>query len=119
MDTEILFSSWPGYILALVVIFFMAIFVEFLSHSNYNKWNSNVDDVRVGFVQTTLYGLRIGLGYVVMLAVMSFNVGVFLVAIVGRLLGFLVFGTTVLRKSSYELLLLINFVNGIHVFTLV
>ncbi|KAG5598567.1 hypothetical protein H5410_029937 [Solanum commersonii] len=49
-----------------------------------------------------------------MLAVMSFNVGVILVAIVGRLLGFLIFGSRVLRKSSYELLLLINFINGIH-----
>ncbi|KAK6786043.1 hypothetical protein RDI58_014568 [Solanum bulbocastanum] len=125
MNTEILFSSWSGYnnldmyILVLVVVFFMAIFVEFLPHSNYIKGDNNVDHVRVGLLQTTLYSLRIGLGYVVMLAVMSFNVGVFLVAIVGRLLGFFVFGSRVLKKSSYELLLLINFINGIHVFTLV
>ncbi|KAL3365211.1 hypothetical protein AABB24_010392, partial [Solanum stoloniferum] len=109
-NTEILFSSWPGYnnlgmyILGLVFIFFMAIFFEFLSHSNYIKGDNNVDHVRVGLLQTTLYGLRVGLGYVVMLAVMSFNVGIFLVAIVGRLLGFLIFGSRVLRKSSYELL---------------
>ncbi|KAK4717738.1 hypothetical protein R3W88_016076 [Solanum pinnatisectum] len=103
-NTEILFSGWPGYdnlgmyILTLVVVFFMAIFVEFLSHSNYiNK--SNVDDhMTCGLLQTTLYGLRTGLAYIVMLAVMSFNVGVFLVAIVGHSLGFMVFGSRVLRN---------------------
>ncbi|KAG5598566.1 hypothetical protein H5410_029936 [Solanum commersonii] len=56
-NTEILFSSWSGYnnlgmyILGLVFVFFMTIFIEFLSHSNY---------MRVGLLQTTLYGLRIG-----------------------------------------------------------
>ncbi|XP_055831258.1 copper transporter 1-like [Solanum dulcamara] len=104
-NTEILFSDWPGYdnlgmyILALVIVFFVAIFVEFLSHSNYiNK--SNVDHMTAGLLQTTLYGLRIGLAYVVMLAVMSFNGGVFLVAIVGHSLGFMVFGSRVFKKSS-------------------
>ncbi|MCE5167478.1 Copper transporter 6, partial [Datura stramonium] len=90
-NAEILFSGWPGYdnlgmyILALVVVFFIAIFIEFLSHSNYINGNHVV----AGLLQTTLYGLRTGLGYVVMLAVMSFNGGVFLVAIVGHSLGFL------------------------------
>ncbi|XP_060175073.1 copper transporter 6-like [Lycium barbarum] len=103
-NTEILFSGWPGYdnlgmyILALVVVFFMAIFVEFLSHSNYI--NENADHVTAGLLQTTLYGLRIGLAYIVMLAVMSFNGGVFLVAIVGHSLGFLVFGSRVFKKPS-------------------
>ncbi|KAM3376133.1 copper transporter 6-like [Capsicum galapagoense] len=117
-SAEILFSGWPPgydnlgmYILALVIVFSMAVFVEFLSSSNYIN-ESNVDHVIAGLLQTILYGLRIGLAYVVMLAVMSFNVGVFLVAIVGRLLGFLVFGRRVSKKSSYELLLLINFING-------
>ncbi|KAM3376136.1 hypothetical protein P3S68_014850 [Capsicum galapagoense] len=64
------------YILALVVVFFIAILVEFLSHSKYIK--EDADNVTAGLLQTTLYGLRIGLAYVVMLAVMSFNAGVFL-----------------------------------------
>ncbi|KAM3309257.1 hypothetical protein P3S67_011001 [Capsicum chacoense] len=80
--------GWPGYnnlgmyILALVVVLFIAILVEFLSHSKYIK--EDADNVTAGLLQTTLYGLRIGLAYVVMLAVMSFNAGVFLVAIVGH-----------------------------------
>ncbi|PHU13892.1 Copper transporter 1 [Capsicum chinense] len=80
--------GWPGYnnlgmyILALVVVFFIAILVEFLSHSKNIK--EDADNLTAGLLQTTLYGLRIGLAYVVMLAVMSFNAGVFLVAIVGH-----------------------------------
>ncbi|KAM3376155.1 copper transporter 1 [Capsicum galapagoense] len=103
-NTEILFSGWPGYdnlgmyILALVVVFFIAILVEFLSHSKYIK--EDADNLTAGLLQTTLYGLRIGLAYVVMLAVMSFNAGVFLVAIVGHSFGFLVFGSRVFKKSS-------------------
>ncbi|CAN4102262.1 unnamed protein product [Withania somnifera] len=114
-NTEILFSGWPGYdnlgmyILALVFVFFLAVLVEFLSNSNYIN-ESNVDHVTAGLLQTILYGLRIGLAYVVMLAVMSFNAGVFLVALVGRSLGFLIFGSRVSKKSSYELL--IYFING-------
>ncbi|XP_009588583.1 copper transporter 1-like [Nicotiana tomentosiformis] len=105
-NTEILFSNWPGYdnlgmyVLALFVVFFMAVLVEFLSHGNYIK--ENADHVSAGLIQTTLYGLRIGLAYVVMLAVMSFNGGVFLVAIFGHMLGFLVFGSRVFNKSSNE-----------------
>ncbi|KAK4706609.1 hypothetical protein R3W88_033841 [Solanum pinnatisectum] len=72
----------------------MTIFVEFLSRSNYvNK--SHVDHVTSGLLQTTLSGLRIGLAYVVMLVVMSFNGCVFLVGIVGHSLGFLYFGSRV------------------------
>ncbi|KAK4718407.1 hypothetical protein R3W88_016745 [Solanum pinnatisectum] len=87
------------YILALVVVFFMTIFIEFLSDSNYvNK--SNVDLLTSRTSQTTLYGLRIGLTYVVMLVVISFNGGVFLVVIVGHSLGFLFFGSRIFKKSS-------------------
>ncbi|KAK4351576.1 hypothetical protein RND71_030889 [Anisodus tanguticus] len=110
-NTEILFSGWPGYdnlgmyILALVVIFFMAFFIEFLSHSTYISESNNANHVTTGLLQTTLYGLRSGLAYIVMLAVMSFNGGVFLIAIVGHSLGFLVFGSQwkEFRSSSYEL----------------
>ncbi|KAK4727478.1 hypothetical protein R3W88_032395 [Solanum pinnatisectum] len=87
------------YILALVVIFFTTVFVEFLSHSNYVD-KSNVDQVTSGLLQTTLYGLRIGLAYVVILVVLSFNGGVFLVGIVGHSLGFLFFGSRIFKNPS-------------------
>ncbi|GAA0148510.1 hypothetical protein Leryth_009490 [Lithospermum erythrorhizon] len=103
-NAEILFNGFPGYdhlgkyIGALVVVFLLAVLVEWLSHSKFIKENS--DNVVAGLIQTAMYGVRIGLAYMVMLAVMSFNGGVFLVAIAGHTLGFLVFGSRVFNKSD-------------------
>ncbi|KAK4374086.1 hypothetical protein RND71_004763 [Anisodus tanguticus] len=102
-NAEILFSGWPGnnnigmYIFALFVVFLIAFFVECLSHTNYIKESTN--HVAAGLIQTALYGVRIGLAYLVMLAVMSFNGGIFLAAIAGHTLGFLVFGSGIFKKS--------------------
>lgn len=103
-NAEILFSGWPGYdnlgmyVLALIVVFFLAIFVEWLSHCKLIKENSN--RFAAGMAQTVMYGIRVGLGYMVMLAVMSFNAGVFLVAIFGHMLGFFFFGSKAFKKDS-------------------
>ncbi|KAL2508409.1 Copper transporter 6 [Forsythia ovata] len=103
-NTEILFPGWPGYdhsamyILALVVVFFLAFIVEWLSHCNYIRESSN--RLALGLLQTLMYAIRIALAYMVMLAVMSFNGGVFLVAIAGHTAGFFVFGSRVFKKQS-------------------
>ncbi|KAL3329690.1 hypothetical protein AABB24_033844, partial [Solanum stoloniferum] len=75
-NAEILFSGWPGY-------------------NNIESANH----VATGLIQTALYGIRIGLAYLVMLSVMSFNGGIFLAAIAGHTLGFLVFGSRIFKKS--------------------
>ncbi|MBA0594575.1 hypothetical protein Gorai_011476 [Gossypium raimondii] len=46
-----------------------------------------------------LHAVRVGLAYLVMLAVMSFNGGVFLMAIAGHMLGFLLFGSRVFKRN--------------------
>ncbi|CAA2969649.1 copper transporter 6-like [Olea europaea var. sylvestris] len=102
-NTEILFSGWPGYnnsgmyALALVVVFLLAVIVEWLSHCNYTREGSN--RLVAGLLQTLIYAIRVGLAYMVMLAVMSFNAGVFLVAIAGHTVGFFIFGSRVFKKT--------------------
>ncbi|KAK8488834.1 hypothetical protein V6N13_000920 [Hibiscus sabdariffa] len=102
-DALILFSGWPGtssgmYVLALFVVFLLAFAAEFLSHSQLMNPGS-ASHVTAGLVQTLLHALRVGLAYLVMLAIMSFNGGVFLVAVAGHSLGFLLFGSRVFKKS--------------------
>ncbi|VFQ76789.1 unnamed protein product [Cuscuta campestris] len=102
-DTEVLFSGWPGsghlgmYLLSLAVVFGLAVLIEWLSNCNYIK--DSADHVAAGIAQTALYGFRIGLAYVVMLAVMSFNGGVFLAAVAGHTLGFFFFGSRAFNKA--------------------
>ncbi|KAE8704523.1 Copper transporter 4 [Hibiscus syriacus] len=101
--SEILFSGWPGcssgmYALALIFVFVLAMVVEWLSYCSIIKPGAN--NVAAGFFQTAMHTARAGLSYMVMLAVMSFNGGVFLAAIFGHVIGFLVFGTKAFRKSE-------------------
>ncbi|XP_031286389.1 copper transporter 1-like [Pistacia vera] len=102
-NSQILFSGWPGtssgmYALALIFVFVLAVLVEWLSHCRLIKPESN--HVVAGFIQTSLHTMRVGLAYLVMLAVMSFNGGVFLIAVVGHTLGFLLFGSRLFKKST-------------------
>ncbi|XP_021715333.1 copper transporter 6-like [Chenopodium quinoa] len=102
---QILFSGWPGtstglYILALVLVFLLSLLVEWLACSRLVKPSGE------GFgsciLRTLVHALRMGLAYLLMLAVMSFNVGVFIVVIVGHALGYMVFGSRNSNKGSED-----------------
>ncbi|XP_030531931.1 copper transporter 6-like [Rhodamnia argentea] len=90
-DAIILFSSWPEqrlsmYVLALFFVFLLALAVEVLSISPAIKTGTN--PIVGGGMQATIYGLKMALAYMVMLSIMSFNVGVFIVAVIGHAFGF-------------------------------
>ncbi|KAK2985663.1 hypothetical protein RJ640_023477 [Escallonia rubra] len=102
-EAEIMFPGWPGkspgmYALALVFVFTLAVLVEGLSHCTVVKPGSN--RVAGGFFQTGIFAVRAGLAYMVMLAVMSYNAGVFLVAVAGHAVGFAVFRSFGFRRGS-------------------
>ncbi|KAI3443063.1 Copper transporter [Psidium guajava] len=89
-DAIILFSGWPEqrlgmYVLALFFVFLMALAVEVLSISPDVKTGTN--PIVGGAMQAAIYGLKMALAYMVMLSIMSFNVGVFIVAVIGHAFG--------------------------------
>ncbi|KAJ0027516.1 hypothetical protein Pint_35290 [Pistacia integerrima] len=61
-DVVVLFSGWPETVLKPMISLFL---------------------------QASVYAIRMGLAYLVMLSVMSYNLGVFIVAVAGHTAGFL------------------------------
>ncbi|TXG58716.1 hypothetical protein EZV62_016545 [Acer yangbiense] len=94
-DVTIFFSGWPEkslamYILALFFIFVLGLAVEVLSVSPKLVTGSTARSnlMLAVFVQACIYALRMGFAYLVMLSVMSYNLGVFIVAVAGHAVGF-------------------------------
>ncbi|XP_020595985.1 copper transporter 6-like [Phalaenopsis equestris] len=104
---QILFFGWPGnrgqhiYILALLLVAAVAAISECLSilSRRFAPQSSTRASFRpaFGLALTAVHTLKMGLLYLVMLAVMSFNVGVFIAAVAGHAIGFLIVGSGVFR----------------------
>ncbi|KAF4356941.1 hypothetical protein F8388_015917 [Cannabis sativa] len=104
--TEILFRGWPGsnsamYGLSLVFVFTMALVVEWLAQSDFVVPGSSAD-LTASVLRTLLHTVRSGMSYLVMLAVMSFNGGIFIAAICGHTIGFFVFRTRALLRTVHS-----------------
>ncbi|KAL4610704.1 hypothetical protein ACB092_08G069800 [Castanea dentata] len=100
---EILFPGWPGsnfnsYMLALTLVFVLGLAVEWLSHTKFIR--PTMDNITAGILQTAMYAFRVGMAYLVMLAVMSYNLGILLAAVAGYTIGFLIFGSRAFDNSK-------------------
>lgn len=100
---EILFPGWPGsstamYVLAVLFVFFSAVTVECLSYSRFIKPGSN--RIAACFFRAGVHAVRAGLAYMVLMAVISYNGGVFIAAVVGHSIGYLVCGSGLCWKND-------------------
>ncbi|CAO2182757.1 unnamed protein product [Urochloa humidicola] len=98
-ESEILFTRWPGadggmYAVALVAVFALAFLLEFLG----SRWLDALllsaaagSSRRRAAARAAVHAMRVGGAYLLMLALMSFNGGVLVVAVAGHAVGFLAF----------------------------
>ncbi|KAI4338886.1 hypothetical protein MLD38_023893 [Melastoma candidum] len=91
-EAIVLFSGWPGeklsmYVLCLVFIFLLAAALEILHLTSHGK-PAVASSIRLNVNQAVIHGLRMGMAYLLMLAVMSFNAGVLIAAVLGHAFGF-------------------------------
>ncbi|KAG9147905.1 hypothetical protein Leryth_003493 [Lithospermum erythrorhizon] len=103
-DVILLFQGWPDndlgmYILALALVFLIALIVELLATSPSSKPAENRPFLG-GLMQASVYAIRMALSYLIMLSVMSFNIGVFVAAVVGHFCGCFIIKFREIRGAS-------------------
>ncbi|KAK7294597.1 hypothetical protein RJT34_17486 [Clitoria ternatea] len=105
-DAIVLFSSWPNhslgmYIVALMFVFFLAMVSEVLHNQPLIKRGTS--PLFGGLILASVHLFRISFIYLVMLAVMSFNVGIFIAAVLGHFFGFFFAKSRALAMGNREL----------------
>ncbi|XP_028770587.1 copper transporter 6-like [Neltuma alba] len=102
-DATVLFANWPNrslgmYISSILVVFLLALLCELFS--KHPTLKPRTSPLLGGLSHSIFYFFHIGFHYLVMLAVMSFNIGIFIAALVGRTLGFLIFNYRAIHSSA-------------------
>ncbi|KAL3531754.1 hypothetical protein ACH5RR_005275 [Cinchona calisaya] len=93
-NVVVLFKGWPDhslgmYILALILVFFLGFGVEVLSATP-SMLKRGTNPVASSLSHAGIYAIRMALVYLIMLSVMSFNLGIFIVAVAGHAVGYFV-----------------------------
>ncbi|OVA08336.1 Ctr copper transporter [Macleaya cordata] len=113
-------DSWTGYALTLLACFLFSVFYQYMEDRRlrfkmiakakpssidtpllfprYGRWSNPAR-----FSVAVLFGVNSAIGYLLMLAIMSFNGGVFIAVVLGLSLGFLIF-----RGGDEEVMVLDN-----------
>ncbi|KAI3474789.1 hypothetical protein Pfo_030048 [Paulownia fortunei] len=104
-DVVLLFAGWPGngplgiYILALAMVFMLAVGEQILSVAPSLK-PRGLTPAAGALIHAVVFGARMALAYLIMLSVMSFNLGVFVVAVAGHAVGCFIVKYRVLAAAA-------------------
>ncbi|OMO97340.1 Ctr copper transporter [Corchorus olitorius] len=104
-DVTIFFSGWPGnssgmYVLAFIFVLLLGAAIEILSMLPTLK--PETKPIIKALTQAGVYALRMCFAYMVMLSVMSYNLGIFIAAVSGHAFGFFVVKFRALAKETTQ-----------------
>eukprot|EP01080_Neovahlkampfia_damariscottae_P005529 gene5529-9346_t len=88
------------YLFTLVMVFMMSVFLEFLGYLLHEKMYYKNTGMKIlySILKLSSYAFHLGLSYLIMLALMSYNFGIFIAVVSGHVFGFSVFSL----KNSIE-----------------
>ncbi|XP_022767630.1 copper transporter 1-like [Durio zibethinus] len=104
-DVIVLFPGWPEsnsgmYVLAIFFVLLLAATIEVLSMLPLVKPGTR--PILGAFTQASVHAVRMCFAYMVMLSVMSYNLGIFIAAVAGHAIGFFVVKFRAVTKETEQ-----------------